>query len=184
MPRRTGDEIAGANFRNRNYPRPKPPEWLSLPAKAIFAAIISDRPIEWFRPGSVDLLAQYAAFAAEFARGAAQLENIAAGTPAHDAEIKHLARISAACISLANACRISVQSGVHRRASAVTEERGIGDDPDRLLGGFAVWGDKKGLFGRSLIDGRSDLFGKGDAENVVDIPKRRTRKPKLDAPPL
>jgi hypothetical protein len=109
--------------------KPGPPQGMSPQARRIWQEIVADRPADWFRPGSLQLLRQFCEVSV--AQHAA-LADLTAAPDDDDvvARVKTLAGIlNATSIKL----RLSVQADVDRRSRRVDEREA---SADVLLGGW------------------------------------------------
>ena len=130
MPRLSADARAAAAFRTGGH-RP-PPRGLCPRARAIWRAIVLERPVDWFDAGSAPLLRIYVVLAAY----AEQLEvRLVAGDRR---ALGELVRTSRTMTTLAVKLRLSVQSTVRRDAGMLDERLPVPAGPlSRLLGGRA-----------------------------------------------
>jgi phage terminase small subunit len=63
IPRISAEARSAAHWREGGE-HPKPPSYLSKRAKAVWREIVEERPVDYFRSGARELLAQYCAMAA------------------------------------------------------------------------------------------------------------------------
>jgi phage terminase small subunit len=137
MPRVSIEARAAAAFRG-GAARPAPPRHLSAPAKRLWEAILADRPADWFRPGSYELLEQYCEFTVQQRRAIETLRK--AEGEDYGPALAATKSLTTMLTALASKLRLSVQADVDRRAVGKAAERGDGTR-DPLLGGAAVWGE-------------------------------------------
>src|SRR5688572_17988830 len=117
MPRISPAARAAAAWRSGGE-KPGPPRGMSPQARRIWQEIVADRPADWFRPGSLQLLRQFCEVSV--AQHAA-LADLTAAPDDDDvvARVKTLAGIlNATSIKL----RLSVQADVDRRSRRVDEK--------------------------------------------------------------
>ena len=135
MPRISAEARAAAAFRS-TAGRQGPPKHLTIRAKLLWQEIVDDRPPDWFRPGSLQLLEIYCELVMQ---QRALLRRLRGAEGEEHAKQLQLARqLSGTIANLAKTLRISVQADVERHSRKV-EERGDGPR-DPLLGGTARWG--------------------------------------------
>ena len=137
MPRVSIEARAAATFR-AGAARPAPPRHLSAAAKRLWEAIVSDRPADWFRPGSYELLEQYCEFTVQQRRAIKTLRN--AEDEDYGLALAATKSLTTMLTALASKLRLTVQADIDRRAVGKAAERGDGA-ADPLLGGAAVWGE-------------------------------------------
>lgn len=138
MPRISAEERAAAAFRAGGE-RPEPPKGLVAAARALWVQIVSDRPIDYFRPGQLHDLADYCAKQLEGERITRELVRTRIGGEDYLALQKLAARNTAMVMALGTKLRLTVQAGVDGR-SKKTDERGDASADDGLIGGTAVRG--------------------------------------------
>jgi hypothetical protein len=116
---------------------------LSVPAKRLWSEITSDRPADFFRPGSFELLELYCELTIRLRGAVKELKAVSA----EDCPVKLRAvkDLSTVLVVLATKLRLTIQADVDRRARGKLSERG--DSPldapiDPLIGGRAVWGER------------------------------------------
>src|SRR5512133_1662490 len=113
MPRISAEARSAAAFRAGAL-RPKPPARLSAAAKRLWREIVDDRPVDFFRPGSLSQLEQYCAFTTELRRVTKALKT---ASPEDCRKTLRSAKDLAAMLAtLARQLRITVQADVDRRA--------------------------------------------------------------------
>jgi len=133
MPRLSAEDRAAAAFRSGITRRPPPPR-LCAQGKLLWREIVDDRPLDFFRPGSFELLEQFCQLTVQLRRLHKQLRK---APPQEYAPLALTAsRLSATVSTLARQLRLTILSDTHRK-SAQAVERGEGAR-DRLLGGAAV----------------------------------------------
>jgi hypothetical protein len=111
-------------------------------AKRLWNEIINDRPADWFRPGSFELLERYCELTVERRNGIVALRR-ASDAKERGRALRQLKDLESMLAVLARQLRLSVQADVDRRAVGKLSEKGDGPADgavDRLLGGDAVWG--------------------------------------------
>jgi hypothetical protein len=114
--------------------RREPPRHLSAPAKRLWREIIEDRPVDFFRAGSYELLEQYVEMTVEQRAAIKALRQ--AAQEDYAAKLQVVRRLSSTLATLATKLRLTVQNDINRWAGKTKE---TGDGPaDRLLGGAAV----------------------------------------------
>jgi hypothetical protein len=117
MPRMSAESRSAAAYLVGGKP-PQPPKHLSARAKAIWRSIVASRPVDYFRPGSDVLLAQFCEMAA------AQEHNLRAlagnpGDPARQRGVRDLAMILNSC---ATKLRLAISSAARAEAGILTEK--------------------------------------------------------------
>lgn len=138
MPRISAEDRSAAAFRAGGE-RPKPPAGMTKPAKAIWFEIVADRPIDFFRPGSLYILEDYCQLRVENRRLLRLLARTRVGTGDYVDLQKQVSRNSVNLLAHASKLRLTVQADVDGR-SKKTAERGDGSATDPLIGGTAVRG--------------------------------------------
>jgi hypothetical protein len=133
VPRISLEDKSAAMFRAGSERRP-PPARLSAPAKRLWRKIVDDRPVDFFRPLSYEMLAQLCELTVEQRAKIRALR--AATSEEYPAALKSVATLSATLAVLASKLRLTVQADV-TRWSGKTAEKGDGS-PDPLLGGKAI----------------------------------------------
>ncbi len=140
MPRISAEARGALSYRVGGRPPPAPKN-LSREAAAIWRAIVRAKPLGWFDPGSLPLLARYCRTAVR----AEQLADVLDATTVHDlgaADLeKRVVKLNGSLTTLATKLRLSVQGAVDRK-SRLLDEAGAGGADDRLLGGTAIWRQK------------------------------------------
>jgi hypothetical protein len=112
----------------------------------VWREIVASKSVDWFDAGSRILLEAYcetAVHARAIAKRLDRLRKAGAWGEAKPWERRY-AQMSGTLTTLATKLRLSVQALVDRRSRGILE-RGPGEKAsrDRLLGGAAVWGDRK-----------------------------------------
>ena len=142
MPRISAEARAAAALRAGGTP-PTPPAHLGKDAKAVWIKIAASKPADWFDDGAQVLLERYCETTVQARRIAKRLEALMKAGAWKDAKEfeKRLVLMSQAQTTLATKLRLSVQAIMDRRSGKVGERGVKASEPDRLLGGQAVWGD-------------------------------------------
>jgi hypothetical protein len=135
MPRISIEDRSASAFR-AGTARREPPRHLRAPAKRLWREIVDDRPVDWFRPGSYELLEQYVEFAVQQRALVKALARLGADDDDYPRLLRSVTRLTLTMATLSVRLRLSVQSDVDRR-SGKTAEKGDGER-DRLLGGAAL----------------------------------------------
>ena len=135
MPRISIEDRSASAFR-AGTARREPPRHLCAPAKRLWREIVGDRPVDFFRPGSFELLEQYVEYTMQQRRLVKALARLGTGDAEYPKLLRAVTRLSLTMTTLSARLRLSVQSDVDRR-SGKTAERGDGER-DRLLGGAAL----------------------------------------------
>lgn len=133
MPRKSPESVS-ASLQRPGGRHPEPPADLLAEAADLWNEIVLDRPADFFRPGSLELLAQFCRLSV------VQRFNIAAleADPGNADLIAPVVRLGAHLTTLAVKLRISIQTA-SRHGEKKTDERGPGKAAaDGLLGGHAV----------------------------------------------
>jgi len=138
MPRISAEARAAAMF--RGVVGQEPPMHLTAPAKRLWREIVEDRPPDWFRPGSAQLLEVFCQLTIE---ERTLLRRVRRTQGEEKAKLLQLARqMSGTLVGVAKALRLCTRNDVDRHSRKI-DERGDGPS-DPLLGGAARWA------GRSL----------------------------------
>jgi|GEM_PF-4840513 len=145
MARQSAEARSAAGFLAGAAP-PPPPKHLSRAAAAVWREIVASKSVDWFDAGSRILLEAYcetAVHARAIAKRLDRLRKLNAWEEAKTWE-KRYALASGTLTTLSTKLRLSVQALVDRRSRGILE-RGPGETAarDPLLGGRAVWGDRK-----------------------------------------
>jgi len=90
----------------------------------------------------IELLETYCADTALLRELNKQLQDLKVGDPAYTRTLRLVLRVTGAVVQLASKLRLTPAAHIDRR-SRIQDERG--EDPDRLLGGMAVWEDEDSL---------------------------------------
>ena len=109
--------------------KPAPPRHMSTAAKRIWWAIVNDRPPDWFRPGSLELLEQLCEVVIAQRAALAQL----AAAPTDPEAVKVVKDLAGIVNSTAVKLRLSVQADVDRHSGKKDEKE---PGADVLLGGW------------------------------------------------
>jgi hypothetical protein len=112
---------------------------LCVAAKTLWREIISDRPADYFRPGSFEALEQYCELTVEQRRAIRALKGASPDNDDYSAKLKAAKDLTTMLATLARQLRLSVQAAA-RGDAGKTSEKGDGA-ADRLLGGSAIWGE-------------------------------------------
>jgi hypothetical protein len=137
MPRISVEARSAAAFRAGGTRRP-PPKHLRAAANRLWTSIVEDRPADWFRPGSYELLEQFCDLTIEQRLAIKALR--AASSDDFPLKLKAAKDLVSMTTALATKLRITVLADVDRRAVGKAGEKGDGT-ADRLLGGSAIWGE-------------------------------------------
>jgi hypothetical protein len=137
MPRISAEAKSGAAFRAGGVRRPAP--GMSAAAKVIWREIVADRPVDWFRPGSFELLEQFCEVVVQQRKKQAELRQ--ASSEDYEVILKATKDLAAMSVALATKLRITVVADVHVRSGKLSEKGDTDPAPDRLLGGSALWGE-------------------------------------------
>jgi hypothetical protein len=133
MPRLSAEERAAAAFRS-GITRRAPPRRLCTQGKRLWREIVDDRPVDFFRPGSFELLEQFCQLTVQLRLLHKQLRKVPPNEYAGVALT--ISRLSATVSTLARQLRLTILSDIHRQGAKAVE-RGEGER-DRLLGGAAL----------------------------------------------
>ena len=138
MPRMSAEARSAAAFRAGGGEYPPPPAGMSFREQEFWNAIVKSKPIDWFDPGSLPLLARYCVLTHQ----AEKLEEILRDTPTAEAgrvEARIIA-LNGNLVTIATKLRLSVQAAVDRHSRMLGEKGHGEDDPkdDGLLGGNAA----------------------------------------------
>ncbi len=138
MPRISAEDRSASAFRAGGE-RPEPPKRMTAPAKELWREIVADRPIDFFRPGSLSLLEKYCQVTVEDRRIVRRLARMRVDDADYASWHKVTVANSAMCMSLGSKLRLTVQADVDRHSRKI-EERGDASATDDLIGGSAVHG--------------------------------------------
>ena len=133
MPRHSSEERSAAVWRARAK-HPAPPSYLSRDAKKLWRQIVEARPVDYFQPGSQQLLEQ---FCETMVAQRAALGEMARSTAEPDAlalSVKTMKDLAAVLNSTALKLRISIQAEVNRKSGKLDEKEPAGAKSD-LIGG-------------------------------------------------
>jgi hypothetical protein len=128
MPRISPAARAAAIWRSGGR-KPAPPRHMSTAAKRIWRGIVADRPIDWFRPGSLLLLEQLCEVMVAQRAALAQL----ARDPRDVDAIRAVKDYAGILNVTASRLRLTVQTDVERKSRKVDEREPAADV---LLGGW------------------------------------------------
>jgi hypothetical protein len=109
--------------------KPSPPTHMSTAAKRIWRGIVTDRPVDWFRPGSLLLLEQLCEVMVAQRAALAQL----AQDPGDVDAIRAVKDYAGILNVTASRLRLTVQADVERKSRKVDEREPAADV---LLGGW------------------------------------------------
>jgi hypothetical protein len=117
MPRASAEAKSAAIWR-AGAKHPKPPTHLSRDARKLWREIVECRPVDYFRPGSLQLLEQFCEVAI------AQRANLRllATNPTDPAAIKATKDLAAVLTATALKLRISIQAEVDRKSGKLNEK--------------------------------------------------------------
>lgn len=146
MARQSAESRSAAGFRAGSAP-PAPPKHLSKAAAAVWVEIAASKPADWFDPGARILLETYCETAVHARCISKKLERLRKSGAWEEAKSweKRMALMSTTLTTLATKLRLSVQALVERHSRKIVERGQVGEKPDTLLGGTAVWGDNAKL---------------------------------------
>jgi hypothetical protein len=136
MPRISGDDRAAAAFRAGGK-GPSAPRNLSKEAAKLWRQIVDDRPPDFFRPGSEQMLERFCWAVIEARKIDGLIEPCDPLDLAYRRLLRHQIALSAMITTLATKLRLSVQADVDRRSRKI-DERPAPAALDPLLGGAAV----------------------------------------------
>jgi hypothetical protein len=135
VPRISAEDRAAAVFRAGRAPLP-PPKGLSADAKSLWRRIVADRPTDWFRPGSDEILESFCVASVEARRLAVELHAASSDDPEYFRLIRGYGAIVTTMIMAATKLRLTTLASVERHSGKNKEH---GDYPhDPLLGGRIV----------------------------------------------
>jgi hypothetical protein len=132
MTRKSAAAIAAAGFRAGGL-HPTPPAELPPRAAQIWRGIVEARPVDFFAPGSLELLATFCRVSAVQETLLAQLE----AEPSDDDRVARVAKLAATLTTLGTKLRLTIQSA-SRIGEAATKAKEAPGKASRLLGGHAV----------------------------------------------
>lgn len=110
------------------------------PAKELWREIVADRPIDFFRPGSLDMLEQFCQTTIEQRRVLLEIGRARVGIGDYLDLQKMAARYSVMLTTLGSKLRLTVQADVDGRSKKTAERGDASADDDGLIGGAAVRG--------------------------------------------
>jgi hypothetical protein len=134
MPRRSAEEKAAAFYRVRTR-AVEPPRGMSAAARRAWREIIASKPVDWFDPGSLQLLRLHCEAIAGANKLAADLRKLPAGSREFTRGCAAWKAMYASAMSTARALRLTTQQAVESRSAKITEPSTIANIEDRLLGG-------------------------------------------------
>lgn len=137
MPRKSVENISAAAFRAAKTKRAAPAH-LTKRAKELWNDIVSDRPADFFRPGSWELLTRYCVLSDKQERVEIDLAPLG---PRDDGfiDLMKVAESNAKTLMLlAMRTRLTVQWSVARTDDGKLDEKGSRADANELLGGLRV----------------------------------------------
>jgi hypothetical protein len=139
MPRISAEARAAAVFRS-GVAGQEPPKHLTVAAKRLWREIVDDRPADFFRPGSLQLLEVFCQLTIE---ERALLRRVRLAEGEEKAKLLQLARqLSGTLVGIAKALRLCTRNDIDRHSRKLDERGDVGGAQSRLLGGAAVWGEK------------------------------------------
>jgi hypothetical protein len=137
MPRISAEAKAAAYLRQGGK-HPSPPANLSDDEKKLWKQIVEDRPIDFFRPGALQLLEQLCIMTIASRRVAETLQEQPGDEVAAALFLKYAHQCAMHCTKL----RLSIQTEVDRKSGQLDEKepsvRGKKDKSDVLFGGNVV----------------------------------------------
>jgi hypothetical protein len=140
MPRISAEARAAAVFRSGVAPQ-GPPKHLTVAAKKLWQEIVNDRPSDYFRPGSLQLLEVYCALVMEERALLRRVRRAVDGE--EQKKLLQLARqLSGTLVGIAKGLRILTRNDIDRHSRKIDERSDTAGARSRLLGGAAVWGEK------------------------------------------
>jgi hypothetical protein len=110
---------------------------MTRPAKDLWRRIIADRPVDFFRPGSLELLEDYCQLRVENWRLLGRLARIRPDSEEYAAKQVLVTRNSANMLAHATKLRLTVQADAEWASRKMTE-RGDASKDSRLIGGAAL----------------------------------------------
>jgi hypothetical protein len=133
MPRMSAEARSAAAFRS-GIKRRDPPARLEGAERSLWREILADRPVDFFRPGSFELLEQYVIVTVRLRDLLARLRS--AGPKEIGPVTLSIGRLSTVSSTLARLLRLTNQADIDQHSRAISEK---GDGKrDRLLGGAAL----------------------------------------------
>jgi hypothetical protein len=132
VPRISAEARAGAMLRADGM-HPKPPEYLSVPAKKVWAEMVECRPFDFFQPGALHLLEQLVVTVVAARAVAPRLEADPFDADIADLYGKYMQKSAMLCQKL----RLSIQSALRTEAGKLDEIETLPKD-DTLFGGNVV----------------------------------------------
>lgn len=139
MPRISAEARAAAAFRAGQAP-PEPPKDLGAAASAVWRRIVADRPVDWFRPGSEELLGQFCRSVVEAKKIARELRRLSPLDAEYEKMLKFHQSATALMNITAQRLRLTVQNDVNWHSRKLNEYGSGANAPaglSRLLGGKA-----------------------------------------------
>jgi hypothetical protein len=137
MPRQSA-EARSAAFLRRGGKHPSPPANLSDDAKKLWREIVEDRPVDFFRPGALELLEQLCIMVVSARRVGAYFQERPGDKEAADQYLK----LSHQCAMHCQKLRLSIQTEVDRKSGQLDEKeptpKGQKGKSDVLFGGNVV----------------------------------------------
>lgn len=144
MPRISAEERAASAFRAGGAV-PEPPKHLSKESAALWRDIAASKPTDWFDDGALALLEDYCNAIVDARHINSALEAARDGDDAD--EMKELRKQAVASsgrlTGLATKLRLSVQAQIERNNRKIVERGSKRTATDSLIGGEAVWGEKR-----------------------------------------
>lgn len=135
MPRQSAEATSAAMFRAGGR-HPEPPKGMPKAAAELWREIVEARALDYFRPGSLQLLESFCRLTIVQRKQLRVVER----DPADDAALGRVTKTSAALATLATKLRLSIQAetGRHGLERGVGKIHETGPKPSALLGGHAV----------------------------------------------
>jgi len=115
---------------------------MTAPAKALWIEIVSDRPVDFFRPGQLGMLETFCQITIEDRRIVRDLARTRVGTGDYADVQRQAARNCVMLATFGSKLRLTVQADVERHSRKISE-RGDEAATDPLIGGAAVRGKLK-----------------------------------------
>lgn len=144
MPRISAEARGAAAFRAGGAV-PEPPKALSKESAAVWREIAASKPTDWFDAGSLVLLEDYCnavVHARHIEERMQVLRKAEAWSELSDWE-KRAALATTRLTGLATKLRLSVQAAVEWHSRKIGEKGQKDTAGDTLIGGKAVWGEKR-----------------------------------------
>ena len=145
MSRQSAEARAAATLRAGGSP-PEPPKRLSKAEAVVWIEIAASKPADFFDAGARPLLERYCVAIVHghaLDRRIKRLVKAGAWKEIQEWE-RRRALVDTSLATLSTKLRLSIQALIDRRSRSILEagQRPLAKEPDPLLGGRAVWGDK------------------------------------------